>query len=143
MRLTLEELKGMSEKDLGQKWYVGEFPFDAMKGCGGCLASHSIHTCSVHGRISTPPFEPDSGAEEGIGAFLRLHLEEYWAARLLYDSLYPQTEAAPSMPEAVAEGCHGPVPLKSDSLRLPDLTGVQEINLCSLVRSLPGRKPCT
>ena len=30
-------------------------------------------------------------------------------------------------------------PLKSNSLRLPDLSPSQEANLCALIRSLPGK----
>jgi hypothetical protein len=103
MRYTLEQLKGMDDKELGNHWYTGKFPFDVMKECGKCLASHRVLTCQVHGDIATPPFKVVSSCQDAVGAYLRPHLEEYLAARLFHDSLYPQpvaesrTEAAETL----------------------------------------------
>jgi len=58
-----------------------------------------------------------SSNEEVIGAYLNPHLEEYLAARLFHDSLYPQETPTPqteqaaaesvASPELVAKGAHG------------------------------------
>lgn len=91
MRLTLEQLKGMSAARVKTVWDNSEFPFDSMDGCRLCLTQHSTITffCEHknHAEIkkNIQVMGQDNSAE-----FLKGHLEELYALRLFYDSLYPQ-----------------------------------------------------
>ncbi|SRR6266478_2915417 len=88
MRLTLEQLQAMSDKELVGRWECGDFPFEGAK-CGYCLTNHACGMCKEHqdlvpSRLASP--QPMR---------LRENLEELYALRLFFDSLYPpavQTE---------------------------------------------------
>lgn len=92
MRLTLEELKAMSNEELHEHWAEAAFPFENMADCGNCLTSHNpgyIRSCQEHEQVRETmrrfPFEG--------GLNLQPYLEELYAIRLFYDHLYPPAEA--------------------------------------------------
>lgn len=95
MRLTLEQLKAMGDEGLRKHWTDAKYPFDLLKGCSACITQHTYTTvkCSHHHlKIQTI-------AILGVGFYarddentptLRENLEQLYALRLFYDSLYPQ-----------------------------------------------------
>ena len=94
MRATLEQLKAMSNEELYNLWGAAEFPFEAAS-CGYCLTNHGCGFCGSHKDIV--PFRL---ADPRI---MREHLEELYALRLFYDSLYPRSvEATPSPTEGAS-----------------------------------------
>lgn len=120
MRMTLEQLKAMDVDMLEAHWLDWQFPFDQAK-CGRCVTGHHEdykNGCHVAGhnkmrvqvtRLSTPgetawerfksnhfPNYGQSIAKE----WLKANLEEFYALRLFYDSLFLQP--APELFEAVA-----------------------------------------
>ena len=97
MRMTLEQLKTMSDNDLSRAWLMGEFPFDYVDRCG-CLIQHQhfkmkgcTHEEMRRAVESLPPMI-------GCGKTLRPHLEQLYALRIFFDALY-----APAEVEALAE----------------------------------------
>lgn len=93
-RLSLEQLKAMSNHELHELWAEAVFPFENMKSCGNCLTSHNpgyAYSCTEHlelrDQMSRFPFEG--------GWNLHPYLDELYALRLFYDHLYPQPSAAP------------------------------------------------
>lgn len=112
MRLTLEELRAMSDERLGWQWASGGWPFENMPGCQRCLVHHSRawmgeNGCKQHPGITAQATQllPKLILGEERVAFIREHLEEFIALRLFYDSLYPPVPAAEPVVinQAVAE----------------------------------------
>jgi hypothetical protein len=109
MRLSLEQLKAMSDRELRDLWRSDSFPFDSAS-CGNCLTMHAylrnvaIHACRVssHQELTrqvvalAPP-----GADVPPMHGLREHLEELYALRLFFDSLYLEPQPAPESEQAV------------------------------------------
>jgi hypothetical protein len=101
MRATLDQLKAMNPEQLSSLWQMSEFPFD-MAQCGACLSMHkTMQYCkntsesehqALHRRIMEFGF-PDGKFDRHIAA---KNIEELYALRLFYDSLYPP--AAEDMP---------------------------------------------
>lgn len=92
MRLTLEQLKAMSSRELRELWSESEFPFDAAKPCGQCLTGHhpgydGQYRCKEHVSLSEQLGRMDQSWGCG-GEYLITHLEELYALRLFYDHLY-------------------------------------------------------
>lgn len=105
MRITLEELKAMNADQLFEYWVCGRFPFEYIFGCGGgCLTMHASRGCKTHQEIQAETkrmgFDVADRNRESLTPVLHAHLEELYALRLFYDSLYPQP--APELFEAVA-----------------------------------------
>lgn len=100
MRATLEQLKAMGSDELQAMWDRGEFPFDYAS-CGFCLTLHGNDYCTKHPQF-TAQVRP---VWERLPSYGKLHvvLEELYALRLFYDSLYPQETPAPQTEQAVAE----------------------------------------
>lgn len=103
MRLTLEELKAMSNEDLYQLWRDSGFPFDSVKSCHRCLTGHHLEfeDCSEH-RALAHEVTALHGEFDPYQLVVN-HLEELYALRLFYDSLYAPAEATPTPTDAVAE----------------------------------------
>jgi len=98
MRLTLEELKTMSNEDLSAHWKSGQFPFDMIPTCHACLTIHWQGWCHVeeHSQLRAAAkqnLRRINGRTNSVEAF-RANLEELYALRLFYDSLYPPAPAA-------------------------------------------------
>lgn len=116
MRLTLEQLKAMSDADLGLRWKGSRFPFEMVDCCRTCLTMHSTNPCAYHKQMNDNtahleqtyrPMRLRPNSDATIGQLLRENLEELYALRLFYDSLYSpcarDAEATPESAEAVAE----------------------------------------
>jgi hypothetical protein len=120
MRPTLEQLKAMSLHILEAHWLDWEFPFDQAK-CGRCITGHHQELNDGCHRIGHNKFRVLVSALGPTGAsrwerwkgnhlpnygqtvtpkWLAANLEELYAMRLFYDSLYPQP--APETEQAVA-----------------------------------------
>lgn len=121
MRYTLEQLKAMSEDLLQAHWLDWEFPFDAAN-CDRCVTGHHESFkggCRFHNKLRvlvTDLGEPLAESSWWIhfksifhrgqdvnGAWLKKNLEELYALRLFYDSLYPPSEPSPAPAEEVKE----------------------------------------
>lgn len=106
MRLTLEQLRAMSNDRLGDAWQDEEWPFDTMAGCGRCLVHHAEAWigCRSHPNVTREATRliPELIFGEERVAFIRERLEEFIALRLFYDSLYPPAEV-PAAEPVVAE----------------------------------------
>jgi len=103
MRATLNELKAMSNEELHEWWAEAKFPFENLP-CGNCLTSHNpgyVHSsCEEHEQVRDTmrkfPFEG--------GWNLRPYLEELYAIRLYFDSLYrPEPEESHARTECHAK----------------------------------------
>jgi hypothetical protein len=91
MRVTLEELKAMSDRDLDNHWIMGKWPFDYAAGCHKCLSMHARGWCSIPEHTNFTTSLPPKIQSNGVIEYIRAHIDELYAARLFYDSLYPQT----------------------------------------------------
>src|SRR5260221_686548 len=92
MRLELEQLKAMSDEQLGEHWVMGKFPFEMLP-CGNCLTMHDgtiTRSCKEHSFLRPPVSTWIVEGDAAIGNGLRINLDELYALRLFYDSLYPQ-----------------------------------------------------
>lgn len=107
MKLSLDELKAMNDKELFDQWMSARFPFESLSDCRQCLTLHGLFGCAMG-------FHPNVAAQvHALGhqtlthrdvSWLRAHLEELYAMRLYFDSLYPQTvEPAEPSPEPASE----------------------------------------
>lgn len=109
MRATLEQLRAMSNYEIARRWGDGEFPFDAAAGCGHCVTSHDVYkacTLAEHTEFRSRAKElwrKLEGGEGSLGDVILANIEEFYALRLFYDSLYSPSEEAPSPTEALAE----------------------------------------
>ncbi len=90
MRLTLEQLKAMDDKQLYSHWRQGNYPFEFLP-CHKCLTQHRTwaggceheeHAALVVAASALPP-GPQS-------RWLSERIEELYALRIFYDHLYPQ-----------------------------------------------------
>jgi|SRR5712664_4507981 len=94
MRLKLEQLKVMDDEQLAAHWDRGGFPFEGARGCGACLTGHAIKNSlcgEKHEALSAQVAAlGDIGPRADNMQFVRKHLEQLYALRLFYDSLYPQ-----------------------------------------------------
>src|SRR5229473_3104882 len=99
MRATLKELKAMSNLQLYRHWFFGRFPFESAK-CGDCLTAHgSGRFCQRHPQITEAisVMKLDGiTQEERRCEVLHEHLEELYAIRLYFDSLYRPAESEES-----------------------------------------------
>lgn len=96
MRITLEQLKAMSDKELFQNWMGGIFPFDVTSVRCGCMTTHTLSNCENKHEAFSSEVEKVLGESfyvtpETVG-ILRKHLEELYAIRLFYDHLYDKEE---------------------------------------------------
>jgi len=104
MRTTLEQLKAMSNDELYKHWNKSEFPFDAAGGCHQCLTMHRYYQLNFPLSLCRLPEHKDLLANVAkftafpSTAMLREHLEELYALRLFYDSLYQQEPLCESEP---------------------------------------------
>lgn len=100
-RIKLEQLKAMSDAELYFHWHNREFPFEMIPSCQHCLTMHSTLSCSAHRDLAAAAqlaWPAELPKQYGLHA----HIEELYALRLFYDSLYPpSTEEAPSPSRAV------------------------------------------
>jgi hypothetical protein len=110
MRLTLEQLKAMTPFEVKQVWRGGDFPFDHVADCHSCMTGHHpgyAWGCGSHPQLSDAIATIVASFHDILEPnTLYAHLEEFYALRLFYDSLYPQTvEATPQTEQAIAESC--------------------------------------
>jgi hypothetical protein len=114
MRVTLDELKAMSALEIQQRWARSIFPFDGARKCNHCMTSHhglDTEFCSAeeHGQLRKQAHDFWSKAVEQaadkvfVGEIIKDNIEQFYALRLFYDSLYPQlvTESVPEPEEQV------------------------------------------
>lgn len=110
-RLELEQLKAMDDEELYGLWEQAAFPFDTAS-CSYCLTAHA----ELRGDCETGCFLPEhqtliqqvaalaEPGRDGPSIYtLSKHLEELYALRLFFDSLYPQTEPATPPPQPEQE----------------------------------------
>jgi hypothetical protein len=94
MKITLEELKAMSDSELHCLWASWQFPFDKLLGtCGACLTGHSFEyrvSCGHDAFHEQIVLEMGLNHYVAVGSDIRPWLENIYALRLFYDSLYPQ-----------------------------------------------------
>lgn len=101
MRVTLEQLNAMSDEDLKEHWMKGQFPFDTAKGCSKCMTMHArktedVLTCYLPEHEALVHSAQQANIWHNHADALRKNLEQIYALRLFYDSLY----AAPAEQEA-------------------------------------------
>lgn len=107
MRLTLEQIKAMSDVELGDYWADSKFPFDQPTSCMYCLTDHVINRAiaDCHPELTQLSFAICDWLTPMTGEALRPYLEQLYALRLYFDSLYPPVPAAEPVVinQAVAE----------------------------------------
>lgn len=109
MRFTLEQLKAMSNYEIARRWGDGDFPFDGAAGCGHCLTSHDVYgacTLAEHEEFRARAKELWGKLENsrgGLGNVILANMEEFYALRLFYDSLYPPPEVTAAEPDSQLE----------------------------------------
>lgn len=81
--ISLEELQGLSNQALHERWDSGGFPFDIAK-CGNCVTQHRHRPCACQEFQASA--QSLSVTDMGLG--LRENLEQIYALRLFYRSLY-------------------------------------------------------
>ena len=97
MRMTLEQLKAMSDDQLSEAWIVGKFPFDWMDKCG-CLLQHQEYKIKGCEHVEIRRAMEALPSIIPCGHDIRPHLEQLYALRIFFDALY-----APAEVEALAE----------------------------------------
>src|SRR5882672_4917714 len=106
MRATLEQLKAMSNFQLLDHWCRNRFPFDQAR-CGACLTMHVGMTyCqkpNEHGNLhmALTCFGLQAGTFNAAAA--RPYLEELFAIRLYFDSLYAPEPSELTSPQPEIE----------------------------------------
>jgi hypothetical protein len=96
MRATLEQLKAMDNTELLVFWREAHFPFDRVKGCCECLLQHTyMGGIKCHPEMTGEVARLADWTIQGgnLTQKMRDNLEELYALRLFYDSLYPQEVA--------------------------------------------------
>ena len=95
-RMTLEQLKAVSSKQLFNAWMDAVFPFDMADGCRKCMTMHhpSYSGCCTEHLALSRQIGALINFGEPFEELLPRHLEEIYALRLFFDSLYKQDEPA-------------------------------------------------
>jgi hypothetical protein len=94
MRMTLEQLKEMSDTELYERWNYGGFPFEQLPFCGHCLTEHVYYgDCEVKLHVGVIANTNRRWKQPiNSGSQLRPHLEELYTARLFYNHLYTKNQ---------------------------------------------------
>lgn len=96
-RITLEQLKAMDDETLKGWWREGHFPFDLVKKCCMCMTMHAreVVPCDVPEHSALVDSAQRANIWHNDANSLRKNLEEIYALRLFYDSLFAPAEPTP------------------------------------------------